>query len=528
MNGYFRIVGMENGFGIRFIPPQNGGMDLDISEVIEYLERNNLAYELSMLRDCINKKEITDYRLGEGECPKIMEDYKITVAESSMSATVRFYAPSENGRLLTLEEFVKDLRFRKIMFGIQINELQKFFESREYCTDILAVKGKEIVPGKDAYIDYKFNTNIHARPTVREDGSVDFFNLNTISHCAKGQVLAEIIPEVHGQNGRNIYGIELEARPVKSTLFHFGKNIEVSEDRLSLISMVDGHVTLVDDKVFVSDIFEVENVDNSTGNIDFEGSVQINGNIISNFQVNAKGNVVVNGVVEGATVIAGGDIIIARGMNGMGKGQLKAGGNIISKFLENVVAEAEGYVQTESILHSTVTSGKYIEVDGKHGFITGGHVIAAERLGVKNLGSEMGASTIVEVGANPKMKEQYQQLQKDAGEVQRILNSTSTIIATYAEKRAKGASLNKEQMDYLKSVILLNTNKKKELEDINKKIDAIHEKLSIQNNAFVEVRGQVYPGTKIIIGELSMVVQGLNRSCRFEKVRGNVKCISSF
>ena len=516
MNGFFRLINVEDGFALQLVPPDAEGEEINIVEVMDYLQSNNLVYDLSVLREKIDLHVVTEYWLGKEKCPVLAEDYKLEVSEDHMLATIRFIAPSEGGRLLSFEELIKDLRLRKIMFGVQVQNLQEFFANREYCKNIEVAKGKEIVQGKDAYIEYDFNTDNHIRPTIREDGSVDFFNLNTISHCRKGQVLARIIPEVKGQSGRNIYGVELEARQVKSTLFHFGRNIEVSEDNLSLISKVDGHVTLVDDKVFVSDILEVENVDNSTGNIEFEGSVQINGNVISNFSVSAKGNVVVNGVVEGAVITAGGDIVIARGMNGMGKGKLEAGGNIIAKFLENVEASAGGYVQTESILHSNVSSEKYIEVDGKHGFITGGHVIAAEMLGVKTLGSEMGASTVVEVGANPKMKEEYLQLQKNVAENQRILSSTHSIMATYAEKRAKGVQLTNEQLEYLKSVILLDNNKKKELENDQQRVEEIHEKLSAQNQAYVEVRGQVFPGTKIIS-------ENCQWSCRIVTVHADLK-----
>lgn len=528
MNGYFRLKNMQDGFGVELIPPTDGGEEINILEVMDYLGSNNLVCDLSVLREKIDSRVNTEIWLASGNCPSLSEDYKLTIAEDNMSATIRFIAPSEGGRLLTLEGLVKDLRIRKIMFGIQVQNLQEFIAEREYCKDILVAKGKEPVQGKDAYIEYAFNTDTHIRPTIREDGSVDFFNLNTINHCKNGQVLATIIPEVQGQNGRNILGAEIEARVVKPTVFHFGRNISVSEDNLRLISMVDGHVTLVEDKVFVSDVLEVENVDNSTGNIEYEGSIQINGNVISNFEVHAKGNVIVNGVVEGAIIEAGGDIIIARGMNGMGKGRLQAGGNIIAKFLENAEAHAEGYIQTESILHSNVTSENYIEVDGKHGFITGGHVIAAERLAVKTLGSEMGASTVIEVGANPKLKEEYQTLQKTVAEAQKVLLTTRTIMTTYAEKKAKGVVLTAEQVEYLKSVILLDNTKKKEVENAGKRIEEMQEKLNVQNNAYVEVRGQVFPGAKIIIGDLSMVVQSANRACRFEKIRGNVKCISSY
>ena len=166
-----------------------------------------------------------------------------------------------------------------------------------------------------------------------------------------------------------------------------------------------------------------------------------------------------------------------------------------------------------------------MEVNGKRGFITGGHVVATEMLAVKTLGSELGATTIVEVGANPKLKEEYQQLQKDIGETQKVLSSTKSIIASYAEKKAKGAKFRPEQLEYLKSVILLDTNKKKELEKNMEKLEKLQESINVQGEAYVEVRGQVFAGTKIIIGDLSMVVQSKHKSCRFEKVRGNVKCI---
>ncbi|MBQ7776964.1 MAG: DUF342 domain-containing protein [Lachnospiraceae bacterium] len=525
MNGYFRLKSIENGFGLELIPPSNGGEPINIAEVMDYLGSQSLVYDLSVLKEKIESGERTEYFLRAGACPVLAESYKLIVAEDNMSAIARFYPATEGGKQLSVEEFVKDLRFRNIIYGLQIQNMQEYFAEREYCKDILVAKGKEVIQGKNAYIEYLFNTDVHARPTVREDGSVDFFNLNAINHCSKGQVLARIIPEEKGHHGRNILGERFEAIAVKPTVFRYGRNIQVSEDRLSLISMVDGHVALVDDKVFVSDVYEVENVDNATGNIEYEGSVQINGNVISNFSVTAKGNVIVNGVVEGATITAGGNIIIARGMNGMTKGKLVAGGNIIAKFLENATAEADGYIQTESILHSNVMAGAYIEVNGKRGFITGGHVVAAEKLIVKTLGAQLGAPTIVEVGVNPKIKEEYQQLQKDIGEIQKVLSSTRSILSSYSEKTKKGAKFNEQQMKYYKSVILLDTNKKKELELKMEKLEKIQESLNVQHKAYVEVSGQVYAGTKVIIGDLSMVVQNSFKSCRFEKVQGNVKCI---
>lgn len=71
------------------------------------------------------------------------------------------------------------------------------------------------------------------------------------------------------------------------------------------MSQVSGHVILENDKIFVSNVLELVNVDNSTGDIDYEGDVVVKGNVLAGFTVKATGDITVSGIVEGATVIAG-------------------------------------------------------------------------------------------------------------------------------------------------------------------------------------------------------------------------------
>ena len=51
------------------------------------------------------------------------------------------------------------------------------------------------------------------------------------------------------------------------------------------------------------------------------------------FKVVASGDIVIEGVVEDATVISDGQIIVKHGIHGMNKGVLRAKGNIICKFI---------------------------------------------------------------------------------------------------------------------------------------------------------------------------------------------------
>lgn len=525
-NGYFQLVKTPNGFGVRLIPPVGGGEDIRIGEVLHYLDEEKISYDLGALKRAVDEKRDQVCFLAMGECPAVNEKYQLVVSSDYMSATARFFPPSETGKRLSLAEILNDLRYRNIFSGIQMQVLQDHFMSSDYyCTDLVIAKGREPKHGVDDRIEYSFNTDIHVQPEEREDGTVDYYNLNMINHCKCGDVLARIIRGGGGEPGMNILGKQIPPREEKRATLKYGKNIQLSEDKMSITSMVDGHVMLVDNDVFVSDIYEVENVDTSTGNIEYTGSVQINGNVSSNFVVNASGNVIINGVVEGAQITAGGNIVIARGMNGMSKGILKAGGNVISKFIENATVEAGGYINTGSILHSNVNAGTEIVVTGKRGFITGGHVQAGNQITVKTLGAVMGASTIVEVGVDPKIKIAYAQVQKEVVELVKTIKGEQAVLANFAEKRSKGARFSEDQIKYVRDAAQKLEQQKKELEQKNKEMQALLEKFDLQSSANVVVKGEVHPGTTIIIGDLSMVIQKKYDFCKFEVVRGDVKAV---
>ncbi len=524
-NGYFKLVNaVGGGYGIRFYPPEEGGEAVRIGELVSWLDAHKIPYELAALKQFLESgKEIT-CQLGRGECPAINESYKLEISEDQMLATVRFYAPSETGARMTINEFLSDLRYKNIISGIQMGDVQDHFQSDGlYCSDLLVAKGKPARNGRDAEIEYLFNTDLRVRPTMNEDGSVDYFNLNVINHCHVGDVLARIIPEDEGEYGMNITGARIKPRDVKKAVLKYSNHVELSEDKMSISSMVDGHVMLVEDKVFVSNIYEVENVDISTGNIEFNGSVQVNGNVASNFTVYASGNVIINGVVEGAHISAGGNIIIARGMNGMSKGVLEAGGNIVAKFIESATVSAEGYVNAGSILHSEVTAGDEVVVDGKKGFLTGGHVRAANKICVKTLGAGMGAHTVVEVGVNPTLKAEYIALQKEVTDIVNDIKAAQPILLNFAEKRSKGVGFSQEKLNYIKAVAKNMELNKQKLVEKNNKLQDLQEIFTNQHRATIEVTGEVYPGTTIVIGDVSTTVQSSYKYCRFVREQGEVR-----
>ena len=530
MNGYFQIVQQNNRCCIKLVPPTDGGTPFKPEDLTEYLSIKNITYDLKALFATLsNLSETVVFPTNTPFSTKDSEYCKVSCAPDNMSVSVMMVPPFEGGSTMSKEEFMREFSSRGICFGFDVAAIDKFLKERPYCTHVVLVKGQPPVQGTDASIEYFFNTDPRVKPTLNEDGSVDFFNLNTINHCKQGDLLAKLTPAVHGEYGTNVKGERLKPRDVKAAILKFGHNIDINEEKTELRSQVNGHVSLIEGKVFVSNVFEVENVDNSVGNIDYDGSVRVNGNVCENFSVKAKGSIEVRGVVEGAYLEAGENITIARGMNGMHKGVLKAGGNIVTKFLENASATAGGFLESESILHCNVSAGTDIKVTGKRGFISGGRACATNCIEVKTLGSEMGTDTVVEVGMDTKVKAAVQDLQKKIVEINKQLTTIRPVLEGAKQKLSQGIKMTTPQLMQIQQLAKLNNALTAELNKATEELNGYQGVMDTDDpnsKGSVVVTGDVFPGVKICIDDVSMVVKGAVKYCRFIKQAGDVKMVA--
>ncbi|MDE7435097.1 MAG: FapA family protein [Lachnospiraceae bacterium] len=525
MNAYFCLDVQEFGTAIRIFPPKEGGERLDIREVTTYLERHGCdAYNLKELNLAISGDEESSVPVGDIHPNFINEEMEITISPNNMEAVCRFYPATENGSKINVQEILKSLTAKGVIAGVDQDEILKFMEERRYCTDYIMAKGIPPVEGHDARIEYYFNTDVNLRPKKNEDGSVNYHQLNVISHVELGQLIAKLFPEDRGKPGKTIRGGELKPAAVKSLQLAYGDHIKISEDKTELYSDVTGHAMLVNGKVFVSDVYEVPaDVDNSTGDIDYSGNVVIKGNVKGGFTVRAKGNVIVDGVVEDAVIEAEGQIIVKRGIHGMTKGLLKAKGNILCKFIENALVISGGSIETDCILHSKVYASYEIRVSGKKGFITGGVIRAGNLVEAQTIGSSMGAITRIEVGVEPQKKARYVKLQKEIAEAEKTLEQIGTILTTYRGKMKNGERLSNEKLAYVTQLTRAQLEKEKELAPVKEEYEVLHNEMTQERSARVKVTRTVYAGTIITISDASMTLKTDRSFCQIVKNEGELE-----
>lgn len=525
-NGYFQIKNKKDGTYITLYPPVDGGAPVSFDMLDGFLYRKKIDYDKKTLSDALKvQSEQQEVLLNSTPVTAFGESSLVTLQNDHLSAFITFFAPMDGMPSESKKDIVADLVSAGVKFGVDTKLLDELDKERPYCTTIELCKAVLPVEGKNAEIKYYFNTDMTTKPKMLEDGSVDFHSLNTICPVHEGDLIAELFPAVVGKPGIDVCGKQLKPKAVSQAVLKHANRIHLSEDGLKMYSDANGHVSLIQGKVFVSDTYEVPaDVDSSTGDISCEGCVEVRGNVRTGFKIEAKGDVIVYGVVEGAEIISGGQIILERGIQGMGRGRLVADGNIITKFIESAdVTSKFGYVQSEAIMHSTVSAKTDIIVDGKKGFISGGSVRCGQSIKAKTIGSTMGTATSLEVGIDPAIVEEYKRMEKELPELDKEEESINKNLAVLAKKLKAGEQLAVDKLLQLK-------NGKKRIDEIEERMSFIGDRMAeledqmeMQGNGVIKVSQNVYSGCHIVIGGATYHVKSEISHCRFVKEGVDVK-----
>ncbi|AOY78424.1 hypothetical protein BJL90_16420 [Clostridium formicaceticum] len=403
------------------------------------------------------------------------------------------------GKDITFEDAKEALREKGVLYGIDEKKINTILYNSIFDEEILIAEGKEPQHGENGRILYHVAIHKQSKPQVLEDGTVNFKQLDLITNVKKGQLLAEVIPPTDGICGMDVFGNEITPQKGKPTKTILGKNVVESEDGLKLYSKVEGQVLIKDGKLHVSEVYEVSgDVGHATGNIKFNGKVVVKGNVKSGFTVEADGDIQVNGVVEGATLIAKGDIILNRGIQGNNQSYLECEGSLVAKYIENTKIKSLENIESDCILHSDVIAKKSITVVGKRGLIVGGQVRAGEEIRAKVIGSHMGTNTKIEVGIDPEEKSNYEKMKLEVSEIEKNLSNLKKTIELL-NKMGKNSSLEESKKELLvKSVKTYDYLKEnyKELKDKLKRFELRAQDLS---RGKVHASIKIYPGVKVSI-----------------------------
>ena len=527
---FFQLIQKDDGMYLKAYPEVDGGEKLSVEDVLNYLDKKNLKDVDSgivkyFVEDANSGKKDVLVKVLEGKQIPEKEFGLVSIDKKGYLAKIRLYPPSDKGARLSTSELKNLIEQNGVKYGIIEKNIEIALKARLYCMDILVAKAKLPVNGSDAEIVYSFNAEKTLKPTMSEDGSVDFHKLDMIESVKEGQLLATLIPIDYGEPGKDVYGNMIRPKKVRNKRLRHGKNIHLSDDKLQMYSDVSGNVTLVNDMVFVTDTYTIEgDVGPSTGDIDYDGAVEVKGNVITGYTVKATGDITVNGAVEGAMLISEGKIVLKRGMQGMGKGVMEAKGDVISNFIESATVKSGGAIYTDAIMHSNISANGDVIVNGKRGLIAGGSVKTTTKIETKVAGSTMGTQTELEVGFDTTLGERYRNIEKHIDQMTDEKDSIVKNLKILQKRMQTKGKLEPEKMKLIKEGTERIKVIDQTIEEETEAYERIDEEMQrTSDGGKVRVENIAYPGVKIVISNISTFVHTETHRCTFIREGADIR-----
>lgn len=522
----------EEGVLLKVTAPVKDGLPVDIQEVCQRLEsRGFKEYDEKILKEIIDKAESEYVKIGTMPL-NISNDSTadIKISETKMSAYIIVSAPGIGGYDLDVEQIRNILKNHDVIIGIKEDVIAKILDYPEYDTPILIAEGIKVINGVDASITYHFKTSKKKEFYEQNNGQIDFKSMNNIQNVTAGQVLATKNPATAGELGRTVTGEIIYNKPGKDLVLQEGKNTKVSEDGLNIIALTNGQVNFTAGKVNVDEVYIVQgDVNLKTGHISFLGNVIVTGSVEDNFNITAEGNIEIKGSVGKCRLEAKGNITVSQGIMGKDEAYIKADKCLYAKFIQQVSKVEVGdsvYVQ-DAIMQSYVDATHEICCVGKRATIVGGNLRAGETIKSGTIGSMAGTETIIEVGIDPKKR-------------QELMEAVAEQEAAY--KKLEEVQVNFSGLQNLKKQMKNNFPKEKEeiyknlseeinrLNDVIKKQEIIIEELN-QYLAMLKEMGSViatkivYPQVKIYIKNSMLPIRTEYKKIQFILEHGEVNAI---
>jgi len=336
-----------------------------------------------------NKEEFADF----GDEPVGFNHFKIAISRDLMEVIMYPLTGVIDGGLTTLEEVIDACKRENIKVEINETLVEKQLLIANP-TEIAIARGIKPEDGKDGYIEFKVDMSAKPQFIPKDGQAVDYKTAMQVTLVKVGDVLADIVPPTDGEDGMDVRGDPIKAKAGTKARYFLGEGLEEKDGHI--IATAAGTPSVQDDLIMIRRNYVLQgDVDLSSGNINYPGTVIIHGNVTDGFEVTSEENIVINGLIAGAKIRAKGYVKCAGGIQGNGKAEIISGSYVAATFISAATVVAEGDVLiTKDALHSNISCLGEFRLGGS---IIGGVATVFKGVECMELGSESGVKTIVNI-----------------------------------------------------------------------------------------------------------------------------------
>ena len=428
----------------------------------------------------------------------------ILVPDDRLNAYLFVLPPLHGGGGFTKEDVSEALSEALVSFGIVDDKrIRAVVDAQKYLAIVQVAAGTSPIDGKDGEVVDLFKREVGITLKERPDGTIDYRDLGWLQTAKAGAVISEILPPTDAQDGLCVRGTPVSGTPGEEAEPILGSGVVLSEDGSKIMAEIDGVVLFMHNCFHVEPLLEIEtDIDSSVGNLDLAGSMIIKGDVRGGYTVKATGNITVLGRVENAIVEAGGSIQVGNGMNGGETGTMRAGGDIVCRYIEHSVISAGNKVVSDAIINSDVSAGNTIEVTSGRATVVGGRLMARNRIHAQTIGNYSNSLTTIILGDTLENLAEKQELIQKKQSLGKELNEKDKGLK-YMKQRTVTSASDRKKLNDLKAAI---KHLKKELAEVDDCLDTIERNQPPKTGCYLRA-GKIYPPVELTISGVRTVIR---------------------
>ncbi len=254
---------------------------------------------------------------------------------------------------------------------------------------LLIAIGRNPVNGKNSIVEWHVEEPSSPRVGSDDGKKINYRERMRYIHVQEGQKILTVSPPTQGEPGRDVKGRTLPATDGEWKRPLAGENVRAENNQLEMYAGVDGLIEFDGERVHIRRVLKVIDVNFDTGNIRYDGDVQIEGKVQEGFTVEAQGSVSIEGDLEAANVLA--KRVHVHG-NTRGGSSIVSQTSIEVRRIESALCRAEKDVTVlEDAVNLNVFCGGRLHLP--KGTLAGGKIHALKGAEVLHLGGRHGDAT---------------------------------------------------------------------------------------------------------------------------------------
>ncbi|MEA3543591.1 MAG: FapA family protein [Thermodesulfobacteriota bacterium] len=370
------------------------------------------------------------------------------------------------------------------------------------------VLARGIAPQTGADGWFELNVKISGEEIdLQEDefGNVDHRTLNAYTEIDVGQKLGLVHAPREGIPGMTVHGQSVVAEPGKPYELKAGDGVKLKYNDRVAFATKSGRAMWDKQTLKVVDLLVISgDVDLAVGNIDFNGFVEIKGEVGDDFSVRGTEGIKISGFV-GACQIESDGAVQMLSMAGKEVGQITCRGELRANFLNQVTVFCYGDVIISSEIRNCVikATGK---ISVEHGAIIGGKCVALAGIEAKTIGTRSGQKTQLHAGIYFPDADRFTYLRNRMKHIDSHICSIVDVVKPLQQLLKKGslAEAAKQRMTILNEQLL---KVKVEKQQISAEIKASTPQQPLGMNPKINVQTQLLERVEITLGESSEVTK---------------------